>query len=63
MFVDYFIVGNHLWHFDLQMNDNPLEAELEFLCRESGDYLGKEALDVNRQKGLAKKLLHFHLKE
>lgn len=55
--------GYHLWHFDLQICDNPLEAGLDFVCNKTGDYLGKTALDVIREKGLAKKLLHFQLKQ
>ncbi|PNF21900.1 Sarcosine dehydrogenase, mitochondrial, partial [Cryptotermes secundus] len=55
--------GYHLWHFDLQICDNPLEAGLDFVCRETGDYLGKAVLDVIRQRGLTKKLLHFQLKK
>ncbi|PSN29571.1 hypothetical protein C0J52_25788 [Blattella germanica] len=55
--------GHHLWHFDLQTSDNPLEAGLSFICRKTGDYLGKAALDVIRQKGLAKQLVSFHLKD
>ncbi|KAJ9576450.1 hypothetical protein L9F63_006663 [Diploptera punctata] len=55
--------GNNLWNFDLQISDNPLEAGLSFLCRESGDYLGKEALDIIKHKGLSKKLVYFQLKE
>jgi glycine cleavage system aminomethyltransferase T len=52
-----------LWHFDLQICDNPLEAGLDFVCKKTGDYLGKAALEVISKKGLAKKLLYFQLKE
>ncbi|KAJ4441684.1 hypothetical protein ANN_11542, partial [Periplaneta americana] len=55
--------GYHLWHFDLQICDNPLEAGLSFSCRKNGEYLGKAALDVVRQKGLSKRLLYFQLKD
>jgi glycine cleavage system aminomethyltransferase T len=57
------LAGYHLWNFDLQICDNPLEAGLDFVCRKTGDYLGRAALDVIRQRGLTKKLLHFQLKK
>jgi glycine cleavage system aminomethyltransferase T len=57
------MAGYHLWHFDLQICDNPLEAGLDFVCKKTGVFLGKMALDVIRQKGLNKKLLHFQLKQ
>jgi glycine cleavage system aminomethyltransferase T len=57
------LAGYPFWHFDLQICDNPLEAGLDILCKKTGDYLGKTALDVVREKGLAKKLLHFQLRQ
>jgi glycine cleavage system aminomethyltransferase T len=45
------------------MCDNPLEAGLDYVCKKTGDYLGREALEVISKKGLAKKRLYFQLKE
>jgi glycine cleavage system aminomethyltransferase T len=59
----FLLAGHHLWHFDLQICDNPLEAGLDFVCSNTGEYLGRAALDVIRQRGLAKKLLYFQLKQ
>ncbi|KDR18080.1 Sarcosine dehydrogenase, mitochondrial, partial [Zootermopsis nevadensis] len=55
--------GYHLWNADLRTDDNPLEAGLDLICREDGDYVGKEALDVIKQKGLKKKLAFFQLQK
>ncbi|KAJ9576455.1 hypothetical protein L9F63_006668, partial [Diploptera punctata] len=55
--------GYHLWNADLRSEDNPLEAGLDFMCREEGDYVGKDALDAVKRKGLKKKLAFFQLRE
>ena len=57
------VTGYHLWNADLRTDDNPLEAGLDFMCREEGEYVGKDALDAVRRKGLKKKLAFFQLKE
>lgn len=57
------ITGYHLWNADLRTDDNPLEAGMDFICRDEGDYVGKDALDLIKQKGLKKKLGFFQLRE
>jgi len=51
--------GYHLWHYDLRSDDNPVEAGLGFACRENGDYLGKEAVDERRKRGITRRLAYF----
>nr|CAD7572946.1 unnamed protein product [Timema californicum] len=55
--------GNHLWNMDLRMDDNPLEAGLEFTCRNHGEYLGKKALDIIKKKGVNKRMVFLQLEE
>lgn len=55
--------GYRLWNADLRTDDNPLEAGMDFICRDDGDYVGKDALDLIKQKGLKKKLAFFQLQE
>jgi glycine cleavage system aminomethyltransferase T len=57
------VVGYRLWNADLRIDDNPLEAGMDFVCRDDGDYVGKDALDLIKQKGLKKKLAFFQLQE
>jgi len=57
------VTGYRLWNADLRTDDNPLEAGMDFVCRDDGDYVGKEALDLIKQKGLKKKLAFFQLQE
>lgn len=57
------IIGYHLWNADLRTDDNPLEAGMDFVCRDDGDYVGKDALDLIKQKGVKKKLAFFQLRE
>jgi len=52
-----------LWNADLRTDDNPLEAGMDSICRDDGDYVGKDALDLIKQKGLKKKLAFFQLQE
>lgn len=55
--------GYHLWHSDLRSDDNPLEANLGFTCRSTGDYQGKQAVEAVRKSGLRKKLAFFTLSD
>lgn len=55
--------GYHLWHSDLRSDDSPLEANLGFVCRKSGEYQGRQAVESVREKGLSKKLAFFTLEE
>jgi len=57
------VTGYRLWNADLRTDDNPLEAGMDFICRDDGDYVGKDALDLIKQKGLKKKLAFFQLQE
>lgn len=57
------VTGYRLWNADLRTDDNPLEAGMDFVCRDDGDYVGKEAVDLIKQKGLKKKLAFFQLQE
>ncbi|XP_076161806.1 sarcosine dehydrogenase, mitochondrial-like isoform X3 [Ptiloglossa arizonensis] len=53
--------GYHLWGSDLRTDDNPVEAGLVFSCRNTGQYLGKLAVDRLQQNGIKKRLIHVHL--
>ncbi|XP_017789303.1 PREDICTED: sarcosine dehydrogenase, mitochondrial [Habropoda laboriosa] len=53
--------GNLLWGSDLRTDDNPVEAGLGFICRNTGKYLGKMAVDRLRKIGVKKKLVRVHL--
>ena len=55
--------GHLLWGSDLRTDDNPIEAGLGFTCRETGEYLGKAAVDRIRKIGIKKKLVHVRLNE
>ncbi|GLH06647.1 uncharacterized protein GBIM_12121 [Gryllus bimaculatus] len=55
--------GYHLWNFDLRTDDLPIESGLGFTCREEGDFLGKNALEVEKRKGIRKRLTFFQLQE
>jgi len=57
------VTGYRLWNADLRTDDNPLEAGMDFVCRDEGDYVGKDAVDLIKQKGLKKKLAFFQLQE
>jgi glycine cleavage system aminomethyltransferase T len=57
------VTGFHLWNADLRTGDNPLEAGMDFVCRDAGDYVGKDALELIKQKGLKKKLAFFQRQE
>lgn len=53
--------GYLLWGLDLRADDNPIEAGLESICRNTGEYLGKTAVDRLRKIGIKKKLVHIYL--
>ncbi|XP_055695155.1 sarcosine dehydrogenase, mitochondrial [Lutzomyia longipalpis] len=55
--------GYHLWGFDLRSDDTPIEANLGFTCRKTGDYKGKAAIDKQRSEGIYKKLAFFTVDE
>lgn len=55
--------GYHLWGTDLRMNDNPIEAALEIVCRKNGKYLGNAAVEQCRENGIKKRLVHLHINE
>lgn len=57
------LTGYRLWNADLRTDDNPLEAGMDSVCRDNGVYVGKDALDLIKQKGLKKKLAFFQLQE
>ncbi|XP_014291636.1 sarcosine dehydrogenase, mitochondrial [Halyomorpha halys] len=47
--------GYRLWNSDVRVDDNPVEAGLDYTCRSEGDYLGKKALDEVLQNGIKKR--------
>ncbi|XP_012253528.2 sarcosine dehydrogenase, mitochondrial [Athalia rosae] len=53
--------GYHLWHSDLRIDDNPIEAGLGFVCRKTGEYLGKNKIDNIRKHGTKRKMAYFHI--
>ncbi|XP_011689604.1 PREDICTED: sarcosine dehydrogenase, mitochondrial [Wasmannia auropunctata] len=52
--------GYHLWGSDLRIDDNPIEAALEIVCRKNGKYLGKASVEQCRKNGIKKRLVHLH---
>lgn len=57
--------GYRHWHADLRPDDSPLEAGLAFTCKlKSGvDFLGREALQRQREAGLRRRLVCFTVDE
>ncbi|XP_055711503.1 sarcosine dehydrogenase, mitochondrial [Phlebotomus papatasi] len=55
--------GYHLWGFDLRSDDTPIEANLGFTCRKTGEYKGKAVIDKQRAEGIYKKLAFFTVEE
>lgn len=55
--------GYHLWGFDLRADDTPIEANLGFTCRKTGEYKGKSVIDKQRAEGVTKKLAYFTVDE
>nr|XP_032829113.1 sarcosine dehydrogenase, mitochondrial [Petromyzon marinus]XP_032829114.1 sarcosine dehydrogenase, mitochondrial [Petromyzon marinus]XP_032829116.1 sarcosine dehydrogenase, mitochondrial [Petromyzon marinus]XP_032829117.1 sarcosine dehydrogenase, mitochondrial [Petromyzon marinus] len=57
--------GYRHWHADLRTDDSPLEAGLAFTCKlkSSVPFLGREALEEERRRGLAKRIACFTIDE
>ncbi|XP_046984325.1 sarcosine dehydrogenase, mitochondrial [Schistocerca americana] len=55
--------GYHLWNYDLRSDDLPIECGLDETCRDEGEYVGKAALEVEKRKGLRRRLTFFQLQE
>ncbi|XP_067931861.1 sarcosine dehydrogenase, mitochondrial-like isoform X2 [Watersipora subatra] len=57
--------GYRMWHSDIRSDDSPLEADLGFTCKLKSDkqFLGREALEAYKKKGLNKRLVCFTLNE
>ncbi|KAJ8941399.1 hypothetical protein NQ314_010399 [Rhamnusium bicolor] len=53
--------GYHLLNYDLRIDDNPVEAGLTRLCRKDGQYLGKQAVEQAKQRGVKKQRVFFTL--
>lgn len=58
-----FIPGHHLWNYDIRNDDNPAEANLTFLCRKEGSYLGKQHVEKMKQHGVKKQRAFFTLED
>lgn len=56
-------IGYHLWGHDLRIDDNPIEANLGFVCRKGGEYLGIRYVDKLREEGVKKRRVFFTLKD
>lgn len=54
-----FSLGYHLWNHDIRLDDNPVEADLRGICRENGQYLGKQHVDKLRKHGCYKRRAFF----
>lgn len=52
-----------MWNADLGSDDNPIEANLGFVCRKDGKYLGSEAVENLRKNGVKRRLVNLHLKK
>lgn len=61
--VYFYQLGNPLWNFDIRLDDNPIESNLNHVCRVNGDYLGKMAIEKIRKNGPKKRLCFFTLNE
>ncbi|TEA29672.1 hypothetical protein DBR06_SOUSAS510267 [Sousa chinensis] len=57
--------GHRHWHADLRPDDSPLEAGLAFACKLKSaiPFLGREALEKQRAKGLCRRLVGFTVDE
>lgn len=57
--------GYRHWHADLRPDDSPLEAGLAFACKLKSaiPFLGREALEKQRAKGLCRRLVGFTVDE
>lgn len=54
-------LGHHLWGSDLRSDDTAIEANLDHLCRETGEYKGKQVIDGQRKHGVHKRLVYLTL--
>jgi sarcosine dehydrogenase len=52
-----------LWNADLRADDNPIEANLGFICRKNAKYLGSDAVENLRKNGVKRKLVTLHIKQ
>ncbi|KAJ8681464.1 hypothetical protein QAD02_017251 [Eretmocerus hayati] len=55
--------GHHIWGSDIRVDDNPVEANLGYTCRESGEYLGCDAVENAKARGITKKLITVRVTE
>lgn len=55
--------GHHLYNRDMRIDDNPVEANLEHLCRKEGSYLGKQHVEKLKQYGVKKQRVFFTLED
>ncbi|XP_069097661.1 sarcosine dehydrogenase, mitochondrial isoform X2 [Pleurodeles waltl] len=57
--------GYRHWHADLRSDDTPLEAGLAFTCKlkSSTPFLGREALERQKEEGIRKRLVCFTIDE
>ena len=55
--------GYHLWNYDLRIDDNPVEGNLQAFCRKDGQYLGKQHVEKLKQHGVKKRRVFFTLED
>lgn len=57
--------GYRHWHADVRMDDTPVEAGLTFTCKLKSDvdFLGRHAVEEERQRGLRKRISYFSTDE
>nr|XP_968443.1 PREDICTED: sarcosine dehydrogenase, mitochondrial [Tribolium castaneum] len=55
--------GYHLWNHDLRIDDNPVEANLQGICRKDGQYLGKQHVEKLKEEGVKKRRVFFTLED
>ncbi|SVD45465.1 uncharacterized protein METZ01_LOCUS398319, partial [marine metagenome] len=53
--------GYRHWGYDISPADTPLEAGLEFAIsfKKNSDFIGREALETQRESGVGRRLIHF----
>lgn len=47
----------------MRSDDTPLEANLEYVCRENGAYKGRDAIEKQQKDGLSKRLVYLTVNE
>lgn len=57
------ISGHHLWGFDLRSDDTPIEANLEYVCRQNATFKGSGIVQQQLKNGVQKRLVSLTLKE